>query len=141
MADLDRLSVGNLFLGPVPILNHLIRRLHIDELLSRHLDTERTTGPSPGQSLSVLLRNIILERGPFYALQRWASYFHPAVFGLDDARLRRLNDDRVGRAADRLFDADRASMLTEVVVRAIKEFELDLSEIHNDSTTIPLVGQ
>lgn len=28
-----------------------------------------------------------------------------------------LNDDRVGRALDHLFDANRASLLTEVVVR------------------------
>ena len=54
MADLDRLGVGNLFLGPVPILNHLIRRLHIDDLLPRHLDGGRATGPSPGQSLSAM---------------------------------------------------------------------------------------
>lgn len=141
MADLDRLGVGSLALGPVPILNHVVRRLHIDDLLLRHLDGERTTGPTPGQSLSVLLRNILLDRGPFYALQRWASQFHPAVFGLDTAQLRRLNDDRVGRAADRLFEADRSSMLTEVVVRAITEFDLDLSEFHNDSTSIALQGQ
>ena len=136
VADLDQLGVGSLFLGPVPILNHLIRRLRIDELLRRHVDGERTTGPSPGQSLGVLLRNIILDRGPMYALERWSSRFHPAVFGLDAARLRRLNDDRVGRAVDRLFDVDRASMLTEVVVRAIKEFELDLSEFHKGPLSI-----
>jgi transposase len=39
-----------------------------------------------------------------------------------------------------LFDADRASLSTEVVIRAIKEFNLDLSQFHNDFTTITFTG-
>lgn len=52
-----------------------------------------------------------------------------------------LNDDRVGRALDRLFKADRAALLTDIVLKAIKVFELDTSRIHNDSTTVTLFGQ
>lgn len=51
-----------------------------------------------------------------------------------------LNDDRVGRTLDRLFDCDRASLLTELVVRMIHEFDLDLSRLHNDSTTVTFHG-
>jgi transposase len=53
----------------------------------------------------------------------------------------RLTDDRVGRALDQLFHADRASLLTTVVVRAVRAFDLDLGQLHNDSTTITLSGQ
>ncbi len=53
----------------------------------------------------------------------------------------RFNDDRVGRALDRLFKADRAALLTDIVLTAIKEFELDTSRVHNDSTTVTLTGQ
>ncbi len=51
-----------------------------------------------------------------------------------------MNDDRVGRMLDRLFDADRASLVTETVLKAIEEFEIGLDELHNDSTTVTVTG-
>jgi hypothetical protein len=57
---------------------------------------------------------------------------------VDDLAL--LNDDRVGRALDRLFDADRASLLTELMLGVISEFNVDCSQLHNNSTSITLTG-
>ena len=51
-----------------------------------------------------------------------------------------LNDDRVGRALEALFDADRASLLTAVVLRAVHEFAVDTAQLRNDSTSISLHG-
>ena len=45
------------------------------------------------------------------------------------------------RALDRLFDADRASLLTQLVLGAIREFAIDLDQLHNDSTTLTFSGQ
>jgi hypothetical protein len=59
---------------------------------------------------------------------------------LDEAQAELLNDDRVGWALDRLFDADRASLLTELVLGAIREFGIDLDQLYNDSTTLTLSG-
>lgn len=41
---------------------------------------------------------------------------------------------------DRLFDADRASLITETVLGVIGEFGIDCSQLHNDSTTVTLTG-
>lgn len=51
-----------------------------------------------------------------------------------------VNDDRVGRALDALFDADRASLLTKVVLRAVSEFAVDTAQLHNDSTSVSVHG-
>jgi hypothetical protein len=51
-----------------------------------------------------------------------------------------LNDDRVGRCLDSLFDADRAGLITKLAVEAVQAFDLDMSELHNDSTTITFTG-
>ena len=83
---------------------------------------------------------MVQGRKPVYGVRDWAKRFHPDVLGLTRAQADSLNDDRVGRALDALFDADRASIMTEVIVRAVREFKLDLSQIHNDSTTIPFFG-
>jgi len=46
-----------------------------------------------------------------------------------------------GTALDRLFDAERGALLTEVVVGAVQQFDLSLDELHNDSTTVRFCGQ
>ncbi len=51
-----------------------------------------------------------------------------------------LHDDRVGRALERLFDCDRASLLTELMLGVIAEFNVDCSQLHNDSTSVTLHG-
>jgi hypothetical protein len=50
------------------------------------------------------------------------------------------NDDRIGRTLARLFDADRASLLTRLVVDAVDRFGIDVSQLHNDSTSISFAG-
>jgi transposase len=52
-----------------------------------------------------------------------------------------VGDDVIGRALDRLFDADRGTLLTRVVVSAVKRFDLSLDELHDDSTSIKVTGQ
>ena len=49
--------------------------------------------------------------------------------------MQRLSDDRLGRALDRLYDADRTALVTELVLAVGERFEVRFEEFHNDSTT------
>jgi len=44
------------------------------------------------------------------------------------------------RPLDRLFDADRTALLTDVVVAVGERFGIEFTEFHNDSTTISFYG-
>jgi hypothetical protein len=90
--------------------------------------------------ITLVVRNIILSHRPLYALGEWATPYEASLLGLEDGDIGALNDDRVGRMLDRLFDCDRASLITEVVVGVIRQFDLDLSQLHNDSTTVTFSG-
>jgi transposase len=46
----------------------------------------------------------------------------------------------MGRCLDRLFQSDITSLVLALVAHVIKEFEVDLDELHNDSTTITFHG-
>jgi transposase len=129
-------------LGPLPLANHFLKQLGIDRLLEKHVPTDdrRVTLPY-AKGLGVLLRSIIVEREPVYRQQETVEGFAASMFGVDDGEVAKLTDDRIGRALDRLFDADRAALLTDVVVAAHKQFELSFEELHNDSTTIRFCGQ
>jgi hypothetical protein len=81
-----------------------------------------------------------MRHAPVYALGEWAGRYDPRVVGLAADETELLNDDRVGRMLSRLFDADRASLLTRLVLDAVDSFDIDLSRLHNDSTSIKLSG-
>ena len=46
----------------------------------------------------------------------------------------------MGRALDAVFHADRASLLTIVMLAAIGEFRVDTDQLHNNSTSISVHG-
>jgi hypothetical protein len=128
-------------LGGLPLVNHVLRRLRFDELLQRHLPAPdpRAQLP-PSTALGVLSRNLILARVPLYGLGEWARDWVPALLGLRPTQGALLNDDRVGRALDRLFDADPRTWLTALVVHMVRTFGVSLEQLHNDSTTLTLHG-
>ena len=129
-------------MGPLPIVNHFLRRLDLDALLEKFVATDDPRCELPyAKALGVLLRSIIVEREPIYRQQETVSTFAPGMFNLKADEFGALSDDRIGRALDRLFDADRGALLTEAVLRAGNRFGVSFDELHNDSTTIRLTGQ
>lgn len=127
--------------GALPLVNHVLGRLRFAELLARHLPPPDPRAPlAPPALLGVLTRNLVLARVPLYGLGEWARAWVPSLLGLAPEQAAFLHDDRVGRALDRLFDADRRALLTELVVQMVKEFQVSFTQLHNDSTTLTLHG-
>jgi hypothetical protein len=141
MAQHDALHLRSATLGCLPLLQHFLDRLGVDDLLARYVPAcDRRFAIPPATVLGLLLRNILIGRTPLYGLSEWARCFAPAALGTDDEGAAALNDDRAGRALDYLFDADRASLTTTLAVRAIKAFDLGMDQLHNDSTSITFSG-
>ena len=86
------------------------------------------------------LRSLIVEREPIYRQQETVHGFASGMFGIDAKAMAHLSDDRLGRALDHLFDADRTALLTEVVLAVGEQFKLRFDELHNDSTSISFTG-
>jgi transposase len=129
-------------LGPLPLINHFLDRLELETHLECFIPTRnRRVRLRFAQGIGVLLRSVLVEREPIYRQQETVSTFAAEAYGLELTEVPFVKDDAIGRALDRLFDADRASLLTEVVVAAVRRFDLALDELHNDSTTIKLCGQ
>jgi len=91
--------------------------------------------------LLLLLRNFIVAREPLYGVGEWAARQAPDLLGITKRQVKNLNDDRVGRSLDRLFDTDHVSLLLTVTSHVIREFHVELDELHNDSTTISFFGK
>ncbi len=128
-------------LGPLPIVDRFLGRIGLRALLERHLPAgDRRVALPAAIAVGLLVRNLCIAREPLYGLREWAERYDPELLGLATDETALLNDDRVGRALDQLFDSDRASLLTELMLGVIAEFEVDCSQLHNDSTSITLHG-
>jgi transposase len=128
-------------LGALPLIDQFLARIDLPGTLERHLPAgdARTTLPA-ATAIGVLVRNLCVAREPLYGLAGWAGGFEPGLLGLASGESELLNDDRVGRALDQLFDSDRGSLLTQLVLGAVREFQIDCSQLHNDSTSVVLHG-
>jgi len=128
-------------LGGLPIINAFYDRLGLTDVLGQFLPHDDVRVQlAPAAVLGVVIRNLALGHRPVYALGEWAGGFDPALLGLGGRDVPLLNDDRVGRELSRLFDADRASLLTRVVLDAIEVFDIDVTQLHNDSTSVTFAG-
>jgi transposase len=115
--------------------------MRLEEFLRDALPKEDgRTKLSPTKALLVLLRNLLLSRQPIYGVGEWAARHAPDLLGLSENEVGLLNDDRVGRALDKLFAAEVSTLVLNVATHVVKEFDLSLDELHNDSTTVTFFG-
>jgi hypothetical protein len=129
-------------LGPLPVINHFLDRIRLEDVLTRWLpEPDRRFKLAPATAIRLLVVNLLVGRAPLYGLGEWAAGYAPGLLGLQGPDAAWLNDDRVGRALVALFDADRASLLTELIVGVVGEFGVDTAEMHNDSTSVSVHGQ
>src|ERR1700739_3217980 len=127
-------------LGPLPLVNHFIDRIGLEDALDRHVPSDTRCAVPHARALGVLLRSIIVEREPIYRQQESVHGFASGMFGIPGEQMEHLSDDRLRRALDRLCDAARAALLSEVVVAVGERFGVNFDECHNDSTTISFCG-
>ena len=127
--------------GALPMVNRILKRTGLEELLSAALPPEDRRSKLPAaKALLVLLRNLLLSREPIYGVGEWAAGYAPDLLGLAAGEISLLNDDRVGRALDKLFLADVPSLALAVATRVVRQFGIRLDELHNDSTTVTFCG-
>jgi hypothetical protein len=138
----DHTSLESLEVGAGPVVGRFLERLQFESLLARYLApaTRRPEDIPTAVTLCILVTNLLLARRPLYALADWLARRVPEHLGLEPEQVGLLQDDRLGRALDRLYHADRASMLTALVIHAVREFRIKLGQMHNDTTTVTFAG-
>ncbi len=121
--------------GSLPVIAKYLDRLKIADHVNDLVPWE---GEVPlGTLVEVLMCNRLLNPKAMFRIDDWAQ--GAAVteyFGLEAGQ---LNDDRLGRALERVA-AYSDAVQTAAVLTAIKEFKLDVSQVHYDITSVELYG-
>jgi transposase len=126
----ENLRLRGLRVGALPILNRFIERLGLEEELTLALKN-----PGYADALLALIKNILVERNALYAVGEWVALYDVGLVAQG-----KIGDDKLGRALDRLFAADRATLQTRIVLAVINGFDLKMEQIHNDTTSVMVRG-
>jgi transposase len=128
--------------GALPIIDHFLERLELSNFLKIAIGSNDNSHKiEPYNCLLLMVMNLINGRRPLYELREWTAEFSPQILPIGADQIEYLNDDRIGRALDKLFCADRASLQTNIVLQAIREFSINVDQLHNDSTSITFTGK
>lgn len=128
-------------LGPHPILNHFLARMTLARIVRSCLGTSPESILDHAQTLECLLHNIVLSPGPLYRIAEWAQSIDPKALELGVSEKAALNDDRVARALDVLASERSRSLFFRLALHLIRDFELDVRRIHQDTTTVTFHGR
>ena len=124
----------------IPLIKSVSENLGLKSIFKKYISSYGNESVEVTDTLMFLIWNITLGRQPLYELSQWMTDIDPKCHGLDRQQLPAFNDDRFGRALDKLYAADRATLMTEIVVTMIKKVNLDMARVHNDSTTVKAYG-
>jgi transposase len=121
--------------GALPVIALFCDRLRLGRTVDGTVPWE---GDVPlGDLVEILVANRLLDPKPLYKLGSWATKSTLADFY--NLQEQQLHDDRIGRALERLADhGDKVQ--SALVLEAIKEFGLDVRQVHYDLSTIELYG-
>ena len=123
----------------LPLVKYYMERLGLVQLFNKYVPNSHGASIPPSQVLCTLVMNIMVSAAPLYRVEDW---LHDYLDGIAEGRneAAKYNDDRLGRCLDLLFEANRSSFLLDLSANAIREHQLEVEEIHNDSTSITFIG-
>jgi transposase len=121
--------------GALPVLTQYLERLKLADIVDAAISSE---GDVPlGTLVEILVLNRLLNPTAMFRLDEWAQQSGVAAYY--DIEPGQLNDDRLGRTLERVAKSTDA-VQGPLVLRAVREFELDVSQIHYDLTSIEFYG-
>jgi len=125
-------------LGSLPLITDFARRLQILETIEKECPSRGNAHLTHAQVALTILANRLTQPKAMYHLLAWArKWAVRETFGVDPNR---LNDDRIARCLDAL--AEKIDPIQgAVTVAAVREFDLDLSQLHWDLTSVVLQGE
>lgn len=124
------LTHTKIMVGVMPIIDQVLAALGFADIAQRFLGNMRYA-----KVLEALVKSILVEPAALYRVPEWV-----AAYEREDSDSSRVTDDVIRRTLDKLFNCDRATFQTELTVKTVQEYEVDTSQVHNDSTTVKFYG-
>ncbi len=127
-------------IGPHPILQTFLQRLNVSSIIASYIKQDARLKLPVEQTLNVLIHNILTDPLPLYQMADWLAPLDERSLGLDSNQASAIQDDRVGEALETFYNGRHKDVFFRLALRAIRVFDLDCSQIHQDTTTVTFCG-
>ncbi|MEJ2743685.1 MAG: IS1634 family transposase [Gammaproteobacteria bacterium] len=124
-----------------PIIQHYIERLRIPEIIRSTIKSDQRCIVQIEQALPIVIHNYLTESLPLYEFQNWTRPLAAEALGLSEHEHEHIRDDRIGKALEQFYLGRHKDVFLRLALRAIKLFELDCSQVHQDTTTVTFCGK
>lgn len=122
-------------MGALPLLYPILEALEVRRTVNEVVPTEADI--DLGRIVLLLTLNRLLAPQPLYQVQDWlAETVLPEVLGI---AMEQAYDNRLGRALDRLYP-HLGELWARLATRSVQVYDLDLSVLHWDITSIYFEG-
>ncbi len=123
--------------GALAVIVPLLERMNVMQIIDRHIPPDPQAEYTYGKSLSLLMAARLYSPTALSNVAEWAKESGADI--LWDMPPEKMNDDRLGRSLDALFE-QRHSILAELSLHVSQEFDVPLDELHYDPTHVLFSG-
>jgi len=124
--------------GSLAVIFPLIQRMNVIQIINQHCPADPQAEYDYGTTLSLLMAARLYSPLALRNVAKWAKDSGADIlWGIPPEK---LNDDRLARALDPLFE-QRHSILAHLALHVAGEFDVPLQEIHYDPTHLLFTGE
>jgi transposase len=124
-----------------PIIQHFIELLRIPDIIGSYIKSDKRLIVDVERVLTLVIHNYLTQPYPLYEFQDWIGPLDVEKLGLTDPEGEAIQDDRIGKALESLYFGRHKDVFFRLALRAIKVFELDCSQLHQDTTSVTFCGK
>ena len=137
MLDLNDISVCSA--THLPIVKEYGNRMGLVKVIDDALDSNMQV--SPGKIVMGLIMNILSTRSPLYLVEEFFNDKDVPLLLGEAMSAAKFNDDAIGRVLDSVYAYGTWKLFSEIVLETYKEFKVDCSIIHQDTTSVSVWGE
>ena len=126
-------------IGTMVLTTPFLRKIGLAEIVDQLCPVGEQAEMGHGVVAELAVQCRLTEPRALYDMEEWAQRYEVAAIYEELGEAKQLNDDRVGRMLDSIYDK-RALIWGEMIGRASQVYELDMSRLHADSAPIKFAG-
>jgi transposase len=124
------------------IVAGIVDEIGLVEEIDRQLGTDPREHVSCGQALKAMILNGLgFVSAPLYLFEEFFTGKATEHLIAPGVKPEHLNDDRLGRVLDKLFEAELTKVFVGVAMRAAARFGICANSVHLDATSLHVHGE
>ena len=127
--------------GIAPVIQEICQQIGLVDTIDRITKWDRDRCKlSPGQRITAMIINALMDRQPLLHLPSFFSDMDVQKMFGREILPEDLNDHTMGRALDKLAEADPEWVYAQVALRAIVAEDIVIGIVHGDTTSVSVQG-